>query len=284
MFYKLIKLFEDLKNTLKMDSNSLPHFLDVVASSGSVLNLEERTALQTSLVILKKNYKFQRVLFWGKILGLQQDYFVAQGRGEDEMRDRKSLYSLNCLDWLLLPSVTDAMVEEVSKAAQGRFTGDPSFVYELQVSKQEERVFKVTEEKRLAVTVHQIDEEASVVPRGAFIRSPSGPVQINRSFSGLSESEAKRLENFMHFRESKDLPREKQQKAEWTPAIDFLDVLSEDIPKGSWSLQLECASRVCVLRSLLWLGLTFYHVPMTPQHGYVYIGLGMKNLDLPFML
>lgn len=44
--------------------------------------------------------------------------------------------------------------------------------------------FKVTEEKRLAVTVHQIDEEASVVPRGAFIRSPSGPVQINRSFSG----------------------------------------------------------------------------------------------------
>lgn len=92
MFYKLIKLFEDLKNTLKMDSNSLPHFLDVVASSGSVLNLEERTALQTSLVILKKNYKFQRVLFWGKILGLQQDYFVAQGRGEDEMRDRKSLY------------------------------------------------------------------------------------------------------------------------------------------------------------------------------------------------
>lgn len=51
-------------------------------------------------------------------------------------------------------------------------------------------------------------------------------------FLGLSESEAKRLENFMHFRESKDLPREKQQKAEWTPAIDFLDVLSEDIPKG----------------------------------------------------
>lgn len=53
---------------------------------------------------------------------------------------------------------------------------------------------------------------------------------------------------------------------------------------GSWSLQFECARRVCVLRSLLWLGLTFYHVPMTPQHGYIYVGLGMKNLDLPFML
>uniref|UniRef100_A0A3P9LPC2 Radial spoke head protein 9 homolog n=1 Tax=Oryzias latipes TaxID=8090 RepID=A0A3P9LPC2_ORYLA len=273
-----------------MDFNSLPYSLEFVAGSGCILTLEERTALQTSLVIVKKNYKFQRILFWGKILGLQHDYFVAQGRGEDEMTDRKSLYSLNCVDWLLLPSVTDAMVEEVSKAAQGRFKGNPSFVYEHKVSQQEgkeqEKVARnVTEEKRLAVTVHHIDEEASVVPRGAFIQSLRGLVQTNRSFGGLSESEARRLENFMHFRKPKTLQKKPiPVKAEWAPAIDFLDVLSEDIPKGSWSLQFECARRVCVLRSLLWLGLTFYHVPMTPQHGYIYMGLGMKNLDLPFML
>ncbi len=53
---------------------------------------------------------------------------------------------------------------------------------------------------------------------------------------------------------------------------------------GLWSLQFECASQVCVLRSLLWLGLTFYHVPMTPQHGHIYIGDGIKNLAFPFML
>lgn len=126
------------------------------------------------------------------------------------------LTSLNCVDWLLLPSVTDAMVEEVSKAAQGRFKGNPSFVYEHKVSQQEgkeqekvvrkllhvwsypntasEKVywwgffflpqFSVTEEKRLAVTVHHIDEEASVVPRGAFIQSLRGLVQTNRSFGG----------------------------------------------------------------------------------------------------
>jgi len=41
---------------------------------------------------------------------------------------------------------------------------------------------------------------------------------------------------------------------------------------------------VVVLRSLLWLGLTFYHVPMTKQYGYIYFGTGEKNLDLPFML
>ncbi|XP_067428525.1 radial spoke head protein 9 homolog [Thunnus thynnus] len=277
-----------------MDSNSLYYSLDLVAGNGCTLNVEQRTALQTSLVILKKNYKFQRVLFWGKIFGLKEDYFIAQGRGEDEMKDKKNLYSFNCMDWFLLPPATQSMIEEVSRAAKGRFIGDPSYVYEhLEIQRQgegdeaveEEVLTKVNEEKRLSATVHQIDEEVSVVPRSAFIRNPHGLVQINRSFGGLSHSEAGKLNNFFHFTESKNLKKKSiLEMADLNPAIDFLDVLSDDIPKGSWSLQLECASKVCVIRSLLWLGLTFYHVPMTPQHGYIYIGDGTKNLDLPFML
>ncbi|XP_035534094.1 radial spoke head protein 9 homolog [Morone saxatilis] len=274
-----------------MDSDSLYYSFELVAGSGYTLNVEQRTALQTSLVILKKNYKFRRVLFWGKILGLKEDYFIAQGRGEDEMQDRKNLYSFNCMDWLLLPPVTDSMVEEVSKAAKGRFIGDPSYVYEhFEIHRQgemdeEEVATKVKEESRLAVTVHQIDEQVSVAPRGAFVKSPHGHVQINRSFGGLSHSEAGKLDNFLHFREPKNLKKKSiLEMGDLNPAIDFLDVLSDDIPKGSWSLQFECASKVCVLRSLLWLGLTSYHVPMTPQHGYIYIGDGTKNLDLPFML
>ncbi|XP_040921153.1 radial spoke head protein 9 homolog [Toxotes jaculatrix] len=277
-----------------MDSDALYYSLELVAGSGYTLNMEHRTALQTSLMILKKNYKFHRVLFWGKILGLKKDYFIAQGRGEDEMKDKKNLYSFNCMDWFLLPPATDSMIDEVSRAAKGRFTGDPSFVCEhLEIRRQgvgeeaeeEEVVTKVNEESRLAVTVHQIDEEVSVVPRGAFIKSPHGLVQINRSFGGLSHSEAGKLDSFRHFSEPKNLKKKSiLEMGELNPALDFLDVLSDDIPKGSWSLQFECASKVCVLRSLLWLGLTFYHVPVTPQHGYIYIGDGIKNLDLPFML
>ncbi|XP_042359348.1 radial spoke head protein 9 homolog [Plectropomus leopardus] len=274
-----------------MDSDSLYYSLELVAGGGNTLNVEQRTALQTSLVILRKNYKFHRVLFWGKILGLKGDYFIAQGRGEDEIQDKKNLYSFNCMDWFLLPPATDSVIQEVSKAAKGRFTGDPSFVYEhLEIRRQGERdeeevVTKVNEESRLAVTVHQIDEEVSVVPRGAFVKSPHGLVKINRSFDGLSHSETGKLDNFFHFSQPKNLKKRSiLEMGDLNPAIDFLDVLSDDIPKGSWSLQFECASKVCVLRSLLWLGLTFYHVPMTPQHGYIYIGNGTKNLDLPFML
>lgn len=75
-----------------MDTNSLFSSLELVAGSGHTLNIEQRTALETSSVILRKNYKFHRILLWGKILGLKNDYFIVQGRGEDEMKDRKNLY------------------------------------------------------------------------------------------------------------------------------------------------------------------------------------------------
>lgn len=44
-------------------------------------------------------------------------------------------FSFNCVDWLLLPPVTEDMLKQVSQAAKGRFRGDPSYVYEhLEVS------------------------------------------------------------------------------------------------------------------------------------------------------
>lgn len=47
---------------------------------------------------------------------------------------------------------------------------------------------------------------------------------------------------------------------------------------------MEKGNSLVVLRSLLWPGLTFYHVPHTKNCGYVYVGTGEKNIDLPFML
>lgn len=55
-------------------------------------------------------------------------------------------------------------------------------------------------------------------------------------------------------------------------------------PPGSWSVQMERGNALVVLRSLLWPGLTFYHAPRTKNYGYIYVGTGEKNLDLPFML
>lgn len=47
---------------------------------------------------------------------------------------------------------------------------------------------------------------------------------------------------------------------------------------------MERGNALVVLRSLLWPGLTFYHAPRSKNYGYIYVGTGEKNMDLPFML
>ena len=75
-----------------MDSQDLHLGIDYVGSSGIILSPEQKACLQTSLCILQSNQKFARVYFWGKILGVKDDYFIAQGVGKDEFEERRILY------------------------------------------------------------------------------------------------------------------------------------------------------------------------------------------------
>lgn len=75
-----------------MDSESLFSNLNYLGSSGIVLSVEQRAALQSSLVLLRREHKFRRVKLWGVVRGIQNDYFVAMGVGKDELKDRKALY------------------------------------------------------------------------------------------------------------------------------------------------------------------------------------------------
>ncbi len=66
--------------------------LDLLAYSGIVFSPEQRASLQTSFVILKDQYKFKTIHFWGKIIGITDDYFIVQGRQKNELKDRQFLY------------------------------------------------------------------------------------------------------------------------------------------------------------------------------------------------
>lgn len=69
--------------------------IDLLAYSGIVFSPEQRIALQNSFVIIKEQYKFRTVHFWGKILGISDDYFIVQGRQKNELDERQFLYRLN---------------------------------------------------------------------------------------------------------------------------------------------------------------------------------------------
>lgn len=75
-----------------IEGKNLTLDLDLLAFSGIVLSPEHRASLQTALLILKEQYKFEKIYFWGKILGIQKDYFLVQGRQKNELENRQFLY------------------------------------------------------------------------------------------------------------------------------------------------------------------------------------------------
>ncbi|XP_047589309.1 radial spoke head protein 9 homolog isoform X4 [Lutra lutra] len=262
-----------------MDAESLLLSLELASGSGQGLSPDRRASLLTSLMLVKRDYRYDRVLFWGRILGLVADYYIAQGLSEDQLAPRKTLYrrgrgrklgnqdpgdvvgSLNCMEWSLLPPATEEMVVQTS-VVKGRFMGDPSHEYEhteLQKMSEGEKVFEeevvvqIKEETRLVSVIDQIDKAVAVIPRGALFKTPFGPIHVNRTFEGLSLSEAKKLSSYFHFREPVELKNKTLlEKADLDPSLDFMDPLEHDIPKVSsergellWSVWEPARSRGC---------------------------------------
>ena len=77
-----------------IDSNRLLLDIEQLAYSGIVLSVENRASLQTSLAIAREQYKFNRIYFWGKVIGTKEDYFIACGVGGSEIDQRTFLYRL----------------------------------------------------------------------------------------------------------------------------------------------------------------------------------------------
>lgn len=278
-----------------------------VSSTGAVLSTEHIAALQSSLVLLRSAEKFTSVKYWGRIIGTARDYFIAQGVGENELTDRKTFFSTDCVLWAQLP-VVHPVIAASAKRIKTRFTGTAStesFVTEPGPSENEapldlpadvsacrksetkdEGVVVTTviiEEKRLAATIAAIDHECAIVPHGAYVKTADGTVLQKRNFEGLSTADSAKLHKYLHFRVP-IVKRTALERSQQDKSVDFLDLVSSDVPEGCWSLQYERGGQVAVLKSLLWPGFTFYHCPGTQDHGYIYNGTAQKNADLAFML
>jgi radial spoke head protein 9 len=64
----------------------------------------------------------------------------------------------------------------------------------------------------------------------------------------------------------------------------FLDTLAQDPLKGAWTIQKDTTESVAVIRNKLWPGYFAYHKTNSAIYGSLYIGNGLRNNDLPFML
>ena len=78
------------------------------------------------------------------------------------------------------------------------------------------------------------------------------------------------------------------QKALEKPGIvragDFLDPVEADKPAGCFSLYYSPEKTTAVIRSFYWPGSYFYHEISTGTYRSVYMGTGLPNVDIQFML
>lgn len=109
---------------------------DMYALRGKSLSIPEITALQASLVVLSEKNHFSRVSFWGKILGYQNDYYIAEVLSATDVATgtfglRTAYYSVDGgVNWTALPSLTQDQVD-FSEQLRGRFIGQPDFAYKI---------------------------------------------------------------------------------------------------------------------------------------------------------
>eukprot|EP00040_Diaphanoeca_grandis_P040117 m.261309 g.261309 ORF g.261309 m.261309 type:complete len:290 (-) comp41853_c0_seq1:200-1069(-) len=280
--------------------------LSFLGPSGFVVSTQYKAALASSLVVLKHDYKFESVKFWGTITTTSKDvYHIAQGIGASELTDRKSFYSKECAKFAELPYVHEVIAASAKKI-RTRFTGSASkefVVTEPGPSASEEPVdlpaevsalrqtettedgetitTTITEDKRLSALVQWIDEECATVPYGAFMKTAGDEIVPTPNYRGITAEDAAKLGSFLHFR----IPtgaKPTLERAQADRSLDFFDKLVDDIPNGCWTLRNSAG--IVLMKSLLWPGFTFYYKPGTNTYGQIYNGIGQKNGDIAFML
>jgi len=303
-----------------MDADTLNLSSDLMASaSGYCLTTEEMAFLPPSLNILKNEHGFSRVVYWGKIHGQNGDYLIAQGLGKvsgdkkeqaivaggdqtipDFFKKMKMLpkttfrLSPDGVSWTLLPAVDNSIESKWHEwreflKSKGRiftpFTGDPSHKFEYQSAGQSDPSSFVLEEERLACVVNEIDQVCSVVPAGAYLLQSSQRVVPNMYYNGMSLEQGLKMSSFLHLRPPQFLPNKSiSERAGLSKTTDFLDSVEDDLPKGAWSLKHDAQNNMLVLRSLAFPGYVFFSVVGSPVFGSAYVGTGLRNWDLAFML
>ena len=276
-----------------MEPYNISQGLQYLSSQGATLSAREQLALKAALAKLGSSQK-SPVYFWGRISGQEDDYYLAYTilkTTSQVFPNKKFFFATGAFAFTELPLLTEEE-KQLVEHEQGAFRGKPAHV--LGVTEEEvsaEPIESATEESpakkratelhRLSHTVRSIDHDTAVVPMGAYLLDDNRDVVLDSTFHGLAHKT--NLGEYCHFRPATQVD---YLQAEHLDAFQskFLDTLDLDIPRSSWAIRQLDHGSVTLLRSLLWPGYAAYHINGTKYFGGAYLGHGMKNSDLPFML
>ena len=250
---------------------------------------------------LKSDIKCDEMQFWGKILGAEKDYYISKAlyyKGFQNFPKKKYFFcSSSNFIFSELPDIQPHHIDNFYKF-NTYFIGNPDIILEKYESEQNKNLDEVigdtfkpklkkknmTETDRLSFVVRTIDHDTSVVPVGGFKMLPINELRRNDLFEGLNSEDLNKKEKYVHFRPVES--QEKKDKIAMGKAIfdfEFLDSIVDDPIKDSWSIHVDSTKTTSTLRSLVWPGYFAFCKANSDQFGGVYIGYGIKNIDIPFM-
>jgi len=276
--------------------------LKSVASAGNVLNCQELTGLQAGLALLKSKEKYLQIYLWGKVFGLNQDYYVAYGLRDTEFEfpSKNFYFASEDFEFKQLPRLTEESADrilELTVEKERPFSGKAEEPLEPPADPEGEGTTEfasgdaleqppgLMEVDRLAQVVQEIDFDTSVVPKGAHSLNEAHVVVPSSDFRGLGLTEATSISKYAHFRPPTSIASLRAlARSDAQFYLNFLDSLEGDLPKGCWAVRQDPSGTLVTLRSLSWPGYVAYHVPGTTKFGGLYFGYAQKNKDLPFIL
>jgi len=284
--------------------------------------------LEMGLSQLRASVDADEVLFWGKINGINADYFIAVAvtfRDTYEFPTKSFYWTLSTtpdFKFKEMPSLglpipeQDAFIDNCATY----FLGEPSKLLNQKEGEEnaedepaepepaedeegegneekaknsdesEDEEIKVpkrnlTELNRLAVVVNAIENDCQICPVGAFKMTSKHELRRAEAFRGLNKDQAFSLENYLHFRNVQTA--EKKAILEQSDApfrTDILEPVTADLPRGCWSIQKDGTGTTVLIRSLSWPGFQFFHRINSNKFGNVYIGDGLKDREVQFLV
>ena len=281
------------------------HMEYISGASGLCLSIPEKIKLETTLDSLKEEYKCEEMLFWGKIMGVEKDYYIALGLNYKEQRDfpLKKFFFASSTNFVFseLPEIKEHHIPDFQKF-NSYFIGNPDIILvkydsdsQLNSFDAEEQIAKgifnptikqknLTESDRLSYVVRSIDNDTHVIPVGGMKMLPIREMRRNDLFDGLSCDELGQIDKYMHFRKPQNQNKiDLIAMGKATFDFNFLDNIQEDPLKDCWSIQVNSSKTVSSIRSIIWPGYYAYHKSHSEMFGGVYIGYGIRNTDISFI-
>lgn len=251
-----------------MEISQLSELLETVPCEGISLSQVERLKIGCSLLLLKNQMKCEGMFFLGKILAIQEDYYVAFSTDMNKYLPSIFYCSQDAVTWFSLTG-SDKDIREEAILLRTPFTGNLISEFTLPSGR------IINEELRLACVVSDLFENCFLIPRGFVLQTALDYVLPNPMWKGIPLDQCRKLSNLRHWR-TRHNEMTLLDKALSNPAFDFLEPL-DDV--SEFSFVFSGPNDEVKMKSLKWPGFIFSLRQKRFANAYFGYGIAETNVS-----